>query len=104
MDEMRRKTKRKMTKAKVVFCSRDMAAVAELDEDKEEDDEEEERATKCPPEYRVQQRAESRGEGSSLYHPGREVRGGGKMGALQLPLEAPWYPLHISPTSPTMPL
>lgn len=45
---MRRKTKRKMTKAKVVFCSRDMAAMAESDEDEEEDEEEEEeeRATK----------------------------------------------------------
>lgn len=42
---MRRKTKRKITKAIVVFCSRDMAAMAF----EEEEDEEEERATKWPP-------------------------------------------------------
>lgn len=53
---MSRKTKRKMTKAKVVFCSRDIAVTDELDkveeedeEDEEEDDDDEERATKGPP-------------------------------------------------------
>ena len=70
---MRRKTKRKMTKAKVVFCSRDMAAIAESDEDEEEDeeeeeeDEDEERATKCPPaEYSREERAEVKGSPSII--------------------------------------
>lgn len=69
---MRRKTKRKMTKAKVVFCSRDMAATAESDKDEEEDEdeedeEEEERATKCPPaEYSREERAEVKGSPSII--------------------------------------
>lgn len=68
---MRRNTKRKMTKAKVVFCSRDMAVTAESEwdeeEDEEEEDEEEERATKCPPaEYSREEREEVKGSPSII--------------------------------------
>lgn len=69
MMRMRRKTKRNITKAKVVFCSRDMAARAESagDEAEDEEEEEEERATKCPPaEYSREERAEVKGSPSII--------------------------------------
>lgn len=60
--------KRRMTKANVVFCSRDMAVMAESDDEEEEDKEvEEKRATKCPPaEYSREERAEEKGSPSII--------------------------------------
>lgn len=65
---MRRNTNRKMTKAKVVFCSSDMAVMAESDKEEEADEEEDERATKCPPEeYSRVERAEVKGSPSIIW-------------------------------------
>lgn len=74
---MSRKTKRKMTRAKVVFCSRDMAARA-LSEEAEEEDDEEERATKWPPaECSKEDRADVKGS-PSIIQDTKNVVGAGQ--------------------------
>lgn len=75
---MRRKMKRRMTRAKVVFCSRDMTVTAESDDEEEEDNEAEERATKCPPEeYSREERAEVKGS-PSIFQDHRSATGVGQ--------------------------
>lgn len=62
---MSRKTKRKTTRANVVFCSKDIEARAESEEAEEED--EEESATKCPPaECRREDNADVKGSPSII--------------------------------------